>query len=118
MLSGPQVLADLWSEDFALHGKTCSAAEYTLLLIYAESFCWPNAVLLETFDILLLPDETSTYTESTYTYVRMAAMFDARTGCGQTCQTNYLADSICPVGFGCYLPTCGWLPGIVDLAGR
>lgn len=62
---------DLWCEDFTLYSETCCADTYTLLLIYAESFRRTNTVLLETFDILLLPDETSIYTEATHTNICM-----------------------------------------------
>lgn len=80
--------ADLGSEDFALHGETCSAAVYTLLLVYAESFRRPNAVLLKTFDVLLFSDETTVYTEPTHVHLSndVTAMLNAGTGCSQTCQ--------------------------------
>lgn len=56
---------DLWGIHLALHSKACIALVYALLHIYAESFSWPNAVFLETFDVLLLSDETPIYTGST-----------------------------------------------------
>ena len=55
---------DLWGIDLAFHSKTCIALVYTLLLIYAECFSWPNTVLLETLDVLLLPDKTPAYTDA------------------------------------------------------
>lgn len=48
----------------------------------------------------------------------MTAILDAVTGDSQTCETIYLADASCPVEGRCYRPTCEWLPGSVDLAGR
>lgn len=59
---------DLWGIDLALNSKTCIALMYTLLLIYAECFSWPNAVLLKTFGVLLLSDTSTTYTEATATW--------------------------------------------------